>query len=229
MSAIQQALISYKILPSSLLTLLRAYYTFNSNSNDTLATYNWTDNNTPTYTSWKISNALTLSSGSSQYVSLPNGVMPWGTNTYSVNMWVKLTSISWNQSFLMTARTGQWILFYFSWSLVDHAKPNVVSNTYTWWAADTNWHMWTFVWDGSWMRTYLDWNTTPVESNANTANIVAPSTDTIEIWWYRSWWTIQSWWYMWGQIDEVWIWNKALTTTEITALYNWSSWKTYPF
>lgn len=29
---------------------IRAYYKFDSNSNDTLATYNGTDTNTPTYT-----------------------------------------------------------------------------------------------------------------------------------------------------------------------------------
>lgn len=72
MSALQQVLASYGAPASTLLTGLRAYYKFDSNSNDTLATYNGTDNNTPTYTAGKISNAVTLVSASSQYVSLPN-------------------------------------------------------------------------------------------------------------------------------------------------------------
>lgn len=226
---VQWLLASFWASASTLLTGLRAYYKYDSNSNDTLATYNGTDTNTPTYTAGKISNALTLVSASSQYVSLPNGVFPWGTNTYTINMWVKLTAASGNQSFSMTARTSQGLIFYFSaWSVI-HSKPSVVDLSYTWSGADTSYHMWTFVWDWSGMRTYLDWNTTPVATNANTSNITAPSTDTIEVGAYRSGWTIQAGWYLWGQIDEMGVWWKAITTTELTSLYNAWSWRTHPF
>lgn len=63
--------------------------------------------------------------------------------------------------------------------------------------------MWTFVGDASGMRTYLDGNTTPVATNANTANIVAPSTDTLEVGAYRSGGTLQAGWYIGGQVDEM--------------------------
>lgn len=40
-------------------------------------------------------------------------------------------------------------------------------------------------------------------------------------------WTTSSWWDW--KIDEVWLWDRALSWSEITELYNWWSWKSYPF
>lgn len=211
-------------------TGLIAYYKFDSNSNDNAgSSYNGTDTNSPTYTSGKISNALTTVASSSQYVSLPNAVIPWGTNTLTINMWIKMSSTSGNQSWFMTARTGVGILFYKSGTnTITFSKPNVVDLNYTWTGIDTNWHMWTVVADGSGMRYYLDGNSTPVASNANTSNFVDPSGDTLEISAYRSGGTIQSGWYGDSQIDEMGIWNVALSTTDIATLYNSGSGITYP-
>lgn len=207
------------------------YYNYTANSNDAVGSSNGTDTNTPTYTSGgKPGNALTLVSASSQYVSLPNGVFPWGTNTVSINMWIKMSSTSGNQSWVMTARTGQGCLIYKSGTnTIDFAKPNVVSTTYNWTGIDTNWHMWTFVADGSGMRYYLDGNSTPVASNANTTNFTDPSGDTLEVGAYRSGGTIQAGWYNDGQTDSLGIWDVALSTSEIAELYNSGDGISYPF
>lgn len=210
-------------------TGLTHYYKTDSNSNDNVGTSHGTDVNSPTYTSGLISNALTMVAASSQYVSLPNGVFPWGTNTVTVNMWVKMASTGGNQSWIMTARTGQGCLIYKSGTnTIDFAKPNVVSTAYNWTGIDTNWHMWTFVADGSGMRVYLDGNSTPVASNANTANFVDPAGDTWEVGAYRATGSIQAGWYNDGQIDEVSIHSTALSTSDIATLWNGGSGITYP-
>lgn len=210
-------------------TGLTHYYKSNSNMNDNVGTSHGTDINTPTYTTGKIGNAITMAATSSQYSSLPNNVFPWGTNTLSINMWIKMTSTGGNQSWIMTARTSQGFLFYKSGTnTIDFSKPNVVSTTYNWTGIDTNWHMWTCVSDGSGMRVYLDGNSTPVASNANTVNFVDPIGDTMEAGAYRSAGAIQAGWYADGQFDEIGIWNVALSTTDITTLYNAGVGITYP-
>lgn len=210
------------IANAQLTTSLRAYYSFDTNSNDIYGSYNGTPVNSPTYTAGKIGNALTCSSASSQYVDLPNAVFPWGTNTFSVNMWIKMSNTSGNRGWFMVARTGQGAMFYKSGTnIIDWAKPNVVSTSYTWTGIDTSLHMWTVVADGSGMRYYLDGNTTPVASNTNTTNFTDPGPgDLIPLCAYRSAGSLQAGWYFDGQIDEMGVWSKALSTSEITELWN---------
>lgn len=214
---------------------LRAYWSFDTNNDSAVNGYNGTSVNSPTYTAGKISDALTLVRASSQYVSMPNGVLPFGTNTYTVNMWVKFAAAFTNdtgRSLTMTSRTGQGLLLYAYRTgagayLIDHSKPNVVGLAYTWSGFNTNWNMWTFRGDSSGMKTFL--NGTQVATNTNSSNIVAPSTDTIEFGAYRFAGSIQSAWYLDGQMDEVGIWDRSLTTTEITELYNSGAGLAYPF
>lgn len=210
---------------------LTAYYKFNSNANDSVGSNNGTEVNTPTYTSGNgsLGNCMSLASASSQYVTLPNAVFPWGTNTVTINFWSNVaTTAGINQAVFMVARTGQGAMIYMSFGVWDWAKPNVVSTNYTW-AGDSTWHMWTFVADGSGMRYYLDGNSTPVATNANTANFVDPIGDTIPVGAYRSGGTIQSGWYLNGKIQAMGIWSRALSTSEISQLYNSGSGLQYPF
>lgn len=215
----------YALLTDNITT----YWKMDSSSADSVGSNNGTDSNSPTYTSGKISNALTLVRASSQYVSFPNAIFPWATNAYTLNIWVKLADVVNNQSFSMTARSGKGIIFYYTLGMITHSKPNVVDLNYTWLGVDTNWHMWTFVGDGSGMRTYLDGNSSPVASNANTGNIVDPDGDTITFGAYKSGGSLDSGWYMDGQQDEIGIWSRALSTTEISQLYNSGNGLTYPF
>lgn len=199
---------------------IRAYYKFNANADDSTANArNGTPTNSPTYTSGNLGDALTLAASSSQHVLVPNAVFPWGTNTVTINFWLKVASTSGNQGFFMVARTGQGAMVYNSGNLWDFAKPNVVSTTYSW-TTDSNWHMWTFVADASGMRYYKDGNSTPVASGANTANFVDPIGDTIPIGGYKSGGSMVAGWYTDGQIQHFGVWSDAKSTADIASLYN---------
>ena len=71
----------------------------------------------------------------------------------------------------------------------------------------------------SWMKIFIDG--VLVASNWNTWTLRA-SSNNFSLWSYPTWWNYFDW-----VIDEVWLWNKALTQTEITALYNAASWLSY--
>lgn len=207
-------------------TGLTHYWKADSNMNDGAGSSNGTDTNSPTYTSGKISNAFTCVASSSQYSSVSETGLLGTSNTYTLNLWVKLSSTSGNQSFLMNYSTPGNPLFYFSGGTITHSKGGVVDLNYSW-TADTNWHMWTFVGDGSGMRTYLDGNSTPVASNANTS-VLAAATSSVPFGGYKASGSMQAGWYLDGQLDEIGIWSTALSTSDIATLYNSGSGITYP-
>lgn len=209
-------------------TNLTHYYKTDSNFNDNKGSNNGTDTNSPTYATGKINNAFTCVASSSQYTSVSNtSFLPYTTNTYTINLWVKFTSTSGNQALMMTYAGSGNLLLYLSGGAVVHSKSGVSDLSYTWSGADTNWHMWTFVGDGSGMRTYLDGNSTPVASNANTGNITDPSAS-IVFGGYKSAGTLQAGWYLDGKEDEIGIFNAALSTSDIATLYASGSGITYP-
>lgn len=197
---------------------LNHYYNYNSNSNDGVGSNNGTDTNSPTYTSGKILNALTLSSASSQYTSFSNtSLFPYGTNAYTVNLWVKYTTTGGNQSICMNYLTPGNVLFYTSGSSLVHSKGGVVDLTYSWGPSSGTWYMLTFVGSSTGMATYV--NGSAVASNSNTSNIVDPSSS-VPCGGYKSSGVMQAGWYMNGQQDEMGIWSRGITPAEILELYN---------
>lgn len=208
-------------------TNLVHYWKADSNMNDGVGSNNGTDTNTPTYTSGKISNAFTCAASSSQY-SLISSTGLFGTdNTYTFNVWVKLVVTTGNQGIAMNHVSAGDPLFYFSSPSIVHSKSGVSDLVYNWTGRDTGWHMWTFVGDGSGMRTYLDGNSTPVATNANTTSLTSPGTTT-PFGGYKNGGAMQAGWYLDGQLDEIGIWSTALSTTDISTLYNSGTGITYP-
>lgn len=208
-------------------TGLTHYYKLDSNFNDGVGSNNGTDTNSPTYTTGKVSNAFTCVASSSQYSLVSSTGLFGTTNTYTFNVWVKLSSTSGNQAFAMNFASSSNPLFYLAGGVVTHSKASVSDLNYTWTGIDTGWHMWTFVGDGSGMRTYLDGNSTPVASNANTGALTDPGSST-PFGGYKSGGSLQAGWYLDGQLDEIGIWNVALSTADIATLYNSGSGITYP-
>ena len=209
-------------------TNLNHYYSYDTNSNDAIGSNNGTDTNTPTYTAGKISNALTLVAASSQYTSFSNtSLFPYGTNTYTMNVWVKYTTTSGNQSICMNynATPGN-LLFYLSGGTLIHSKGGIVDLSYSWSPSSATYYMLTFVGSSTGMATYV--NAVGVASNANTSNI-ADWGGSLPCGAYKSSGVIQAGWYMDGQQDEMGIWSRALSQAEITQLYNGGAGLAYPF
>lgn len=84
---------------------------------------------------------------------------------------------------------------------------------------------WVFTRESSWtiMRVYKNWTL-----NNSATWLTARLWD--NNWYFSIWENIgQPWWWNW-KIDELWIrkW-RAITSTEVSELYNWWSWISYPF
>ena len=210
----------------TLTTNLRAYYQFQTNSNDfTDNARNGVDTNTPTYTAGKVNNALTCVAASSQYVSVPNAVVTWGTNVLSINFWFKITKDT-LQALLMTAQTGKGINIYYDGTKIVFSKPNVADCQAPWAGEDTNWHMLTCIGRSAatYMQIYLDGAN--FATNSNSANFVDPGGVTLTVGGYKWGGAMQAGWYLGGQIDELGFWDKSLSAQEIADLYNGGSGQT---
>ena len=90
------------------------------------------------------------------------------------------------------------------------------------------WYMLTYTWDGSNQNLYLDGNATPILTGASTrtgTNSAPPDTDTMFTLGNAPSLTRT----FDGLLDEVGVWSRALSTTEIAELYNNGDGIQYPF
>lgn len=109
---------------------------------------------------------------------------------------------------------SSWYMWYYDWSVRDF------------WVAMTAWwrHHYVVVFDDSTDKWYLyiDWSKQATE----------PAYTARDLGWTSSIWTnyvhAAGSWYIW-YLDELWVRERCLTQTEITALYNSWNWLTYPF
>lgn len=196
------------------------YWTCDTDFTDSVGSANGTDTNTPTYTAGKFSNAITLASASSQYTTVANSIIPWGTNTIWVHLWFKLTATANTQSMVMTTQnSGEGFLIYWDGTVLDFGKPNVVDLTYTWAGKDTNYHMLDCFSNGSGMTMYLD--NVSVATNGNTANYVNTASSVTIPWGaYKVNTALQAGWYANMQMDDIAIFTRIPTGSELTSLFS---------
>lgn len=217
-----------------------SYYKLDSNWNDSLWVNNMTESNT-SYVTGKISNAASFN-GSTSTMRNGNITLATGTTPYSINFWVKLNaeiaSWIWTLSFLWPDATNQDTQYSIDYEYNGGTRRLAMQHYYNWpetyyplYSNQTlgisNWNMITVTYSGSSMIMYF--NGTSVVSGG---------------WWgtYGSSWiqNYQKWLTIWSQyesstykqssnsiIDEYWIWNRALTATEVSTLYNGWTWITY--
>lgn len=209
---------------------------------DSVGSNTMTEANT-SYVAGKIGNWCSFNGSTSQMRNGNITLSAWNS-PYSINFWVKLNaeiaSWIWALSFLWPDTTNQDTVYYleyqynwwtrrlnyqhyYNWPETYHTLPYNV----TLWTS--NWNMVTLVYSGSWMTLYLNW------------------TSAISWWWSWTYWSAwpqnyQKWLTIWSQyvssaygnrsnaiIDEFWFWDRAITSGEITELYNWWAWLAYPF
>lgn len=212
-----------------LLTSLRGYYGLESNSNDSSGNgRNGTDVNTPTFSSgnWKYLNWAGYVKASSERSDLPNSIIPWWTQEFSINFWFKRDATANTQYVLLWSQTT-WSGaggFYISYWLDAAGKlsANFVNRTnsnpqYTW-TQDTSFHMLSYVCRTSWTRheLYLDGTSVATDTGTNT---VIDSWNPVSIA-ARHIWT-PDFYYDWA-VDEAAVWWRSLSSADITTL--WNSW-----
>ncbi len=226
-------------VPSTLINNLYAVYKAESNANDSLGNYSGNAEGGLTYSTGKNGNAFT-GNFTTAYVSLPNNSFNF-TNDFSISMWINLTTIdiannqelisntdyngSGDFGYRLTYRGAtrflRFIIYGASAVNLDTAASSINGN----------------VWNnivvtrklGNRTRIYL--NGVLSTSNTSAVNPIYTGTFAPAIGAYKTTTvpflttllTLNS------KIDETNIWNRELTSTEVTELYNTGTGKFYPY
>lgn len=215
---------------------LVAYYKFNNDVNDSVGTNHGTATSI-TYETGKIDQS-TKYNGSTSAVAVPSGVYSsfGNNNSYTFTAWVKVSSLATFQTIFNTnisASTngyGRGLTLYISQTsgVLNFFRGNFASSTYTTLATTQtiSLNTWTFVcatYNGSTMSLSIN-NGTPVTA-ASTLSASVPGLGDFGIWKEAG----STYHKMAGNIDEAAIWTRALTSTEITEMYNAGAGNQYPF
>jgi hypothetical protein len=208
---------------SSLKTSLFAAYNGESNANDSFGSNNGTDIGGLTYTTGKIGNAFQFN-GTTSYVSLPNSANQFNfTGDFSVSCWFKTNTVSGNQMIFSNLaynggnRRGYYIVLAGNtigcW-LTNHPQ---YQEFYTSGVISTGtWYHLSVTRESGVVKIYLNGTLLATDTNAITlGNYVTVLTS---IGAYTNGVSTTS--HFNGQIDALNIWQKSLTQSEITELYN---------
>ncbi|MEK7133852.1 MAG: LamG domain-containing protein [Patescibacteria group bacterium] len=217
--------------PSSLLAGLLSYWKFDEPSGDASDSSGngktLTNNASTTFVGGKINNAVDLERDSSQFFSRSNGGY-YDNTAGTVSCWVNPESVTHaSQSFpvastLTNVGSGG---FHLDISRISSTlrsffgAGNQAANGTTTLATST-WYMATFTWNTAGKTLYL--NGMPEASNTNAETMTAGETTL-----YIGNDKFNE--YFDGMLDECGIWNRVLSPSEITTLYNSGSGLQYPF
>jgi arabinan endo-1,5-alpha-L-arabinosidase len=224
--------------PSTLLTNLYAVYKAESNANDSLGAYNGTAVGGLTYSAGKSGNAFNLN-GTNAYVSLPNNSFSFA-NDFSYSAWVYYNNFPTGESYIITATNGNGITldngvaFGFAGGVLRLMVLNNTSasiwtcgsfTTNTWYHVAVTKKVSTapkFYRDGVLQTTTLALGTNTLNP-LYTSGLFPNSLCSIGAYRYNNGSNIYA--YSNALIDEVNVYNKELTQTEITELQT----KYYPY
>ena len=204
---------------------LLAYYKFNETSGTTASDSSGhglpgTLVSGPTWVAGKYNNAVSLD-GIDDHVSLPNGIMA-SVNDFTISAWVKLsTNNYWNRVFdfgnntssymVLTPMGGAGVVRY---SINTGAGEQIIDGTAA--LPTGSWQHVAVTLSGTTGTLYV--NAAPVGTNSSMINKPSGLGSTSRTWIGRSQFAADP--YFNGQMDEFRIYRRALSGTEITALYN---------
>jgi len=212
---------------SSLKTSLYAAYNGESNTNDSFGSNNGTAQGGLTYGTGKIGTSF-VGNGTNAYVSLPNN--SWNfTGTFSINIWAYLSSSSTNSvlysnyyyssggrdyGFLLEHQSNGNLRFYMQTS---SNSPVILSTSYS--GKYNSWKMITItkLQNGS-LKMYIDG--VNIGTNNNTPDVFYNSINYSTICAASYLGVTYGYLENGGKLDAVNIWQKELSTSEITDLYN---------
>lgn len=192
---------------------------------------NWSWVGSPTYTAWKVNNALTLN-WTSQYLTISDWASLTPTDV-SISFWIKTTQTT-NAVLFMKRNNNapstfncyaitinNWVSWDIQLDIYDTTDRYSRSNNIS--LNDWNWHHIVIIANHlNNIDIYKDWTQVTYTIHQTTG---FSNTDTdwpFNIW---AWSPTAYWWFNW-QLDEVWLWNKVLSSQEITDLYNSWNWQT---
>ncbi len=89
----------------------------------------------------------------------------------------------------------------------------------------TTFHHYVYTYDGTSIRWYVDWTLVVWPTAASGGG----TTEVRDTWLAILGSNYTSWHWFSGIVDEVWVWNRAITASEVTELYNSWNWLAYPF
>jgi len=229
-----------KATVSPFLTSLYAVYKGESNANDSLGTYNGTANGGVTYASGKSGNAF-VGNGTNSYVTLPDNfkLSDTGPGAYSISLWGYLINTGLPTglftNFMQNAGIYHgWMIWHYlekiyftrydgtgtaASSLNTGTSPLITMNA---------WHHIVVTRKNGSTKLYVD--NVLRASDTSTINTAYTTTHKPLLGARNSynpdffeWWSGNG-----SKIDEVNVWTKELTSTEVTDLYNSGTGKFYP-
>ena len=194
-----------------------------SNGYDSLGLENLTSTGTPTNTTGIIKYGYSFDSLSNDKWSNDSSysITSNTTSPFSVNLWFNAGgSYSNNEYLFFMGDTHLNAHLYFTGSAIKYRIYGSGTNDYDYsWTADSNWHMVSMVYDGNLKKMYFDGVNI---ANQTTGTLTNPNNHGVSV---GNYYTGS---YGSGSIeDEVGIWNRSLTGTEITQLYNGGDGITY--
>ena len=233
MSRYYRSFLEESTLPSNpLWDSLLSYYTGDNTPNDSKGTANGTLINGATYATGKINNAFSFD-GTNDYVNFGNNLDFSGLTNFSFNFWVNPNAASgfqilfckWDASdkgyLIRKSLDGNYLNFVIgssgsNYTSISNNSIPIASNVYT---------MVTVVYvPFPGLKIYINGVSDTLTTNANSFPTSASNTANLTS---GAWSTGASYFYG-GKIDEVGVWNRAITATEVTELYNSGSGKQYP-
>lgn len=215
-------------------TGLYAVYKAESNANDSLGTYNGTAQGGLTYIAGKSGNAFTFN-GTNAFVSLPNGSLSSLGTSFSYSFWINPTLISGigamintytstggNKGFYTRYNSGGIIQTY----AFNSAGTAIINGAEGGTISPGSWQMITITFDGSNVRTYKN---ATIQDTTAYSGVIGFDTTTYPSIGCLHYESLTYAYFVNGKIDEVNFWNKKLTATDITELYNSGTGKFYPY
>lgn len=205
------------------------YYKFDADANDSIGTAHGTVTGA-TNAAGKINNGYTYVSASSQYIGF--GTTAWGTgDVYTITFWFKSSTAA-TQHLVTRENAGSSGEMHIdlsstgniTWQHYSSGGSTVLSiassgTNY----GDGNWHFVACVQNGSTAELFVD----AVSKGTDAASNTTAWSGSIQTYSGRQATNTSS--MLNGQLDELGVWSRGLTSAEVTSLYNSANGLQYPF
>jgi len=207
-------------------TDLIAYYKFDENSNDSLDTYNATSTNV-TYGSGKVGNGVLMNGNTSKIATDLNISGDFSISTWFYGNTGTFAEYPYIYGDWETGGLNIYLIFYAGGDLLFLRGDGGTEQSGNLWKtglSEETWYHIVVTQEGNTRKIYIDGVEVSTESSAYTGGITGnPTYIGSNVATTEDYYTVD------GIIDEMGFWSRALTSDEITTLYNEGNGFTYPF